>query len=55
MPLESIVVCCLVVAVFALFAGTLAYGEYQTRHVTRPSKRPEPAEQQVKDRWPEAA
>jgi hypothetical protein len=55
MPLESIVVSCLVTAMFALFVLTLAYGEYQTRHFKRPSEGAETAREQAQDRWPEAA
>ena len=55
MPLESIVMSCLVTAVFVLFAGTLAYGEYQTRHFKRPSDGATSADQPTQDRWREAA
>jgi hypothetical protein len=55
MPLQSIVVSCLVIAMFALFAVTLAYGEYQTRHLKRPSEGAEAPADQTRDRWLEAA
>ena len=55
MPLESIVVSGLVVAVFAVFALTLAYGEHQTRHVKRPSESAATPAEPAKDRWLEAA
>ncbi len=54
MPIESIVVSALIVAMFSVFGAALAYGEYQTRHFKRPSDRPDlPREDE--DRWPEAA
>ena len=55
MPLESIVMSCLVTAVFVLFAGTLAYGEYQTRHFKRPSASVAGPAEQSEERWREAA
>ena len=55
MPLESIVVSCLVIAVFAVFALTLAYGEHQTRHFKRPSDSAATPAEPAKERWLEAA
>ena len=45
----------LVVAVFAVFALTLAYGEHQTRHFKRPSESAVTPAEPAKDRWLEAA
>jgi hypothetical protein len=33
MPVDTIVVICLSVAMFAAFLGTLAYGQWMTRHL----------------------
>lgn len=55
MPLESIVVSCLVIAMFGLFAASLAYGEYQTRHLERPLESDAAAAEQSQDRWLKAA
>jgi hypothetical protein len=54
MPIESMIVSALVVAVFAIFAIAMAYGQYQTRHLSRAPDAPAPAEP-VEERWLEAA
>lgn len=54
MPLESVIVSALVVAVFAVFATAVAYGQLQTRHLRREPEAPAPT-QPVKERWLEAA
>jgi len=54
MPIESIIVSALAVAVFSTFAIVLAYAEYQTRHLKR-----EPDDvgirREAEDHWQEAA
>jgi hypothetical protein len=54
MPIESIVVSALIVAVFLVFGAVLAYGERQTRHLKRASDRPASPEDDG-NRWLEAA
>ena len=38
MPFESAIVVTFIASLFCIFAGALAYGEYQTRHFKRPSE-----------------
>lgn len=54
MPIESIIVSALIVAVFSAFGAVLAYGEHQTRHLKRELDCPDLPEQ-GEDRWIEAA
>ncbi len=53
MPIESIIVSVLVVAMFATFGVVLAYGEYQTRHFKRADE--EAPARAAEDRWLKAA
>ena len=54
MPIESVIVSALVVAIFAIFALALAYGQYQTRRLPREPDASAPAVP-VEERWLEAA
>lgn len=52
MPLDTILVLTFVVSLFAVFAVTLAYGEYQTRNLKRDDAAPA---QERNSEWRQAA
>lgn len=54
MPLETIIVLTLIVAVFVTFGSALAYGEYQTRNLKRVPDAA-PASEQDEQEWLKAA
>ena len=43
MPISTILVLIGIVSAFVIFAFTLAWGDYQTRHLARDRKQPEAA------------
>jgi hypothetical protein len=54
MPTETIIVLSLVITAFTVFALTVAYGEYQTRHFKRPDETVSPDHPAEGD-WRQAA